>query len=311
MKIYEIEIKTKSAFITPLQGDTLFGAICCQIDAEKRDALLSGYKTNPYIIVSSLFFKDKSGAYIFKKPSCPGYILFPNQTVENRKENDKKKYFKYDGKGIIELDKLNWYGGKDENLKIESSLQHNTINRNTYTTGEGEFAPYSMEGFFYNKDIKTFIFAAIDEECFSIDELKEALKKVGAFGFGKRASIGYGQFDVIDRKETKIFETLSGDFAYSLSPFVLSDSEKAAICEDNLYFTPFIRYGKHGGQLAKSAKPFKKPIIMADEGALLKMQFNNRHYLGSAICDVSEIDPKTVAQGYALFLKVQMPKQEA
>jgi CRISPR-associated protein Csm4 len=94
------------------------------------------------------------------------------------------------------------------------------------------------------------------------------------------------------------------NYLYALSPFV-------PLREDinNLYFQPFTRFGKHGESLAKSKKPFKKPIIMADEGALIntKKTFDKNYpILGSAVCGISDVEPNAVTQGYTLCLPVNL-----
>ena len=84
MKIYEIKLKPTSFFITPLQGDTLFGCLCWQLvhKGENIDELLKDYSTNPFMVVSSGFFYMKEvkdnhteEKYIFPKPLCAWKIL--------------------------------------------------------------------------------------------------------------------------------------------------------------------------------------------------------------------------------------------
>lgn len=68
--------------------------------------------------------------------------------------------------------------------------------------------------------------------------------------------------------------------------------------------------GRHGDRLSVSGKPFKNPVIMADEGALLfphdMAAALARPYLGAAVRGVSKIQENTVHQGYSLYIPVRL-----
>ncbi|MDR0822169.1 MAG: hypothetical protein LBN20_00100 [Endomicrobium sp.] len=321
MKIYEIEIKAKSAFAAPLKGDALFGALCWQIQNMGLDlsVFLKDYDNNPFMIISSGFYK-KDKNYYFDKPLAPNFMLFGESDVNDRKKNDNKKYFSYLGGSLI-ADELNYIEGLDnderrandylplqntESFIVFADAVHAAINRNT--TSQDEFAPYSTEVFFYTDKANIVIFAAIDENRLSKENLKLIFENLGKAGFGKRASIGYGQFEVLDCKESVLWNNnLEGNYLYALSPFVLSETEKENF--NNMFFQPFTRYGKHGDTFAKSQNPFKKPVIMADNASLvnLKTDYNKTYpIIGSAIKGTSKIMPETVVQGYSLCLPIQL-----
>ncbi|MCL2485340.1 MAG: hypothetical protein FWF00_01180 [Endomicrobia bacterium] len=311
MKLYEIVIKPKSAFYTSLQGDTIFGNLCWQIENAGFNLpdLLSDYAEKPFMIVSSAFYKNDKGGYLFNRPLLPSHFLFPDQTAANRKENDDKKNFIYDGSNTLKLNGLNWYN--DFTPVKRTNAQHNTINRQTGTTGEGEFAPFSQEVYFFDESVNLVIFAAIDESRFSKEKLEIIFENLGKTGYGKKASIGYGQFEVLEVKESVILREAaeaiknSGKYnsLYALSPFVPSEDNKR---DYKIYFDPITKYGKHGAGLAKSSNPFKKPVIMANTASVLSFQNASAEkfplYVGAAVKNVSDANPETVVQGYSLVL---------
>ncbi|MDR1696478.1 MAG: hypothetical protein LBR69_07655 [Endomicrobium sp.] len=310
MKIYEILIKPKSAFVSQLKGDMLFGALCCQI--ENLSDLLKDYYTNPFMVVSSAFYK-KDKKYIFPSPACPNHLIFPKQSFEDRRTNDEKKYFSYAEGNCLQINDLQFPDKKDEAKKeiyvCATNIAHNTINRLTQTTGGGEFAPFSTESVFYSDETELVIFAAIDEPRFDKENLEAAFKNLGILGYGKKASSGYGHFEVESIEESPIFkQKFSGcNYLYALSPFIPSEKDELK------YFQPFTRYGKHGGELAVSKKPFKRPVIFADEAALLVIpeicnweSAVSQFIIGKAIKGVSDILPDTVVQGYSLCLPCRL-----
>ena len=77
-----------------------------------------------------------------------------------------------------------------------------------------------------------------------------------------------------------------------------------------MYFSPFTRFGRHGAQMLHTGKPFKNPVVMADEGAVFVPHdgsFPNKPYIGRAVQNISKAQPEAVCQGYSLYLPMQMP----
>jgi CRISPR-associated protein Csm4 len=96
----------------------------------------------------------------------------------------------------------------------------------------------------------------------------------------------------------------SPNACYTLAPCV---PEKDTFVE--MFFTPFTRFGRHGDVFAKSSNPFKNPVIMADESAIFipkSRESFNKPYIGRAVIDISKAEPRTVMQGYSLYLPVNM-----
>jgi CRISPR-associated protein Csm4 len=322
VQIYEIFIKPKSAFATSLKGDTIFGSLCWHIENLGFDLtnFLKDYDKNPFMVISSSFWKSKDKQnYIFKKPDAPDFLLFGDQASEKRKENNRKDFFIH--KIGEELKPL------ASNLKTQEeifsdiresdgksfishkNIMHASINRNTFATDQEGFAPFSMEVEFYSENITPIVFVAIDEKRFDKDKLLRVFENLGKVGFGKKASIGYGHFDILTCDESLLFKNLpieNFEYLYTLSPLVPADNESIKYCQ------PFTRFGKHGDILAIKGNPFKKPIIMADEGALLKIDNYNPSspIAGKSINKISDNDPRTVSQGYSLYLPISLHGME-
>ncbi len=341
MKRYEITIKPLTGFGTPLKGDTLFGHFCWQ--AAYDSGLLEGglerwiscYAEQPFAVFSSAWPKVCNNGkwfYALKRPDLPLLRLFPEsagdkrKSMTERKKNAARKWilvsedlrlsFLADryatdqdlldimGKGSLhgEKKRLRDRGGRA--LKKEFLQPHNTINRMTMTTGEGMFAPYVQSADVYWPDIQLAVFVLTDEKATDIARISEAFKRVGQFGFGKDASTGWGRFEVVGFEEKKINSLDQADACYTLGPSI---PDRGAF--GNVFFTPFTRYGRHGDVMARSVNPFKNPVIMADEGAVLipdNKDVFTRPYLGRPAQNVSKSLPETVVQGYAPYLAFKL-----
>lgn len=343
MKTYEITIKPISGFGTPLKGDTIFGHICWQAAYDSSlfgysiDQLLSDYMTNPFLVISSAFFKiGHKGKIIrvFKRPDMPLSELFDfhgkskKDIIKERKDYKGKKWMKIPGDGRIEsLKKIDYISDNDllkeaiiplpEEVQREARKKgaksfiakftqpHNTINRLTNTTGEDRFAPYASVQNVFLGQIEVIFYAGLREDI-SIEQTHLALQRIGEIGFGKDASTGLGKFDVISAEEIDLFSlgSRNPNACYTLSPSV---PEKNTFLQ--VYFTPFTRFGKHGDVLAKSANPFKNPVIMADEAAVLMPvdmdKILTKPYIGTAVTGISKVEPDAVTQGYSLYIPVK------
>ena len=341
MKIYEISIIPLSGFGTPIKGDTLFGHFCWQL-AYNKDLVeggikktLQNYAKKPFAVFSSAYPKNLADydKYIFKRPNIPSSWIFKSKGNREKqysvnKINKKKKWMIVNNDFQIDFDESKFINDEElykecfvkpdkqkdlENNILKSFSQtHNTINRLTNTTGSGDiFAPYIIDKDFYKSGIKLLLFVCIDTEMTDIEKIKQGLTNIGCFGFGMRASSGSGRFSVCESKEIKIPERDDVNACYTLAPCI---PEKNEFNYENIFFTPFTRFGKHGDTAARN--PFKKPVIMADEAAVFKTNDKNvfkKPYIGKALNDISYTIPETISQGYAPYLplKLENPNEKS
>jgi len=342
LKLYEIIIKPMSGFGTPLKGDTLFGHFCWQ--AAYDPSLLNGglkkwiscYGEKPFVVFSSAWPKiedNKKFFYAFKRPDMPISFLFSTskknkkEAIEELKENKKKKWMRVNESLSLDLNSVEYLTDKDlvekahrqatddtrrmlrgqphQEFCLEFIQQHNTINRITMTTGEGMFAPFTETAFFYYPETELVVFVLLDEEATDIERVCAAIENIGKFGFGKDASTGCGRFDLAKPAKLSLPSADSCNACYALAPTV-PQKDVFSDC----YFTPFVRFGKHGDALATSENPFKNPVLMADEGAVFIPKSNDvfqKPYIGRAVLNTSKIKEHTVVhQGYAPYLPFRL-----
>ena len=328
MKTYCITIEPRSPFGTPLKGDTLFGQFCWQVAYSpdlltmSLDEAIAAYSGNPFVIFSSAFPSVSNGCVALKRPDAPLDLLFDfsgktrEDIIGGRKLLKKLKWMLCDKPAsLADFRKCNYLDDKDlavlagldaEKHSSVEETSHNSINRLTGTTGDG-FAPFTQENTVYATNCRLAVFVGIDESVLSLDALKTGLEHIGTSGFGRDASTGLGKFAVVDCREVDLtsYGSAQPNALYTLSPCVPGETQY----KDAL-FTPFTRFGRHGDRLATSGKPYKNPVIMADEGALFfpadMDSALKSPYLGTAQTGLSKIQETAVAQGYSLYIPVRL-----
>ena len=326
MKFFEITLKPLSKFGTSLKGDTLFGHFCWQVEHDSTlvnngiETQIKMYKEKPFAVFSSAFPKvitnNLKEYYALKVPNMPANMFFKPQKnrldiLKQAKENKKKKWMLVEKNSTIELDKIELITEKQlceiivkndsEEILLTESQQHNTINRLTNTTGEGQFAPYITESSYYIPGIILSIFVTFNEDAINIKQIIKGLERIGSWGFGRDASTGSGRFAVCNFEEMKV--DFNNQAFYTLAPSV----PDASIVRKS-YLTVFTRFGKHGDRLVYSKNPFKNPVIMADEASVFIIQDKklDKPYMGSAVLDVSKVMPEAVVQGYTPCLPIKL-----
>ncbi|MCP4691134.1 MAG: hypothetical protein GY859_24010 [Desulfobacterales bacterium] len=344
MKLYEVTISPRAGFGTPLKGDTLFGHFCWQaaydpslLNGDLGD-LIAAYPEKPFVIFSSAFPRlgNAAGRYYFKRPDLPLRRLTSlggkdrKEKIKAEKAHNKKKWMEITGgPGLIDPLKVNFvtdkdlvksaFSGMDVNARARAqragarefsmvfSHPHNSINRLTQKTGAAPFTPYNQRVTHYYPDAELVIFILVDDSATDIQRVAKALERIGAWGFGRNASTGMGRFTVGKPGPIAFPKNPDANACYALAPSVAG---KEAF--EEIYFKTFVRYGKHGDRLARSGRPFKNPVIMADEGAVYiprEPSFFNKPYLGAAVTGVSKSMPETVVQGYAPYLPMKLEQR--
>ena len=343
MKLYEIIIKPLSGFGTPLKGDTIFGHFCWQAAYDTSvlrgglDKWIACYQERPFVVFSSAWPKLLDNGkffYAFKRPDLPLSFLFPplaeddcKKRFEKHKDNKTMKWMRVEEDLSFTLDSMKYLTDEDlvksskkqiteeterimreqrhQKFYADSIQQHNTINRLTMTTGEGMFAPFTETAFFYYPETELAVFVLLDEEATDIERVCAAMENIGKFGFGRDASTGCGRFELGEHDKLSLPSVGSSNACYALSPIV---PEKGIFSDQ--YFTPFVRFGKHGDILATSENPFKNPVLMADEGAVFIPKSRDvfqKPYIGRAVLNTSKIKEHTVVhQGYAPYLPFRL-----
>ncbi|MCD2452428.1 CRISPR-associated protein Csm7 [Methylicorpusculum oleiharenae] len=188
---------------------------------------------------------------------------------------------------------------------------HNTINRQSNTTGDGGFAPYSIEQEWFVPSLRWTIYVLLDTDRLSAQDFQKCLTDIGDFGFGKDASIGLGKFEIVDFQEKPLPAQPDTNACLTLAPCAPQglnfDRQKS-------FYQLFTRFGRHGDiAVHQEGKPFKNPILLAQTAAVLGAKPNVLGFIGQGIGGNGELSktlPATVHQGYAPFIAINLKAKE-
>lgn len=289
MTLYRISIKLKSPLITALKGDTIWGhfvwGIANHEGDESVEKFLSECKTEcPPLIVSSAFPKAS-----LCRP-VPEVKEHGDLSIEKYSEIKKLKKIKYVNASAYFLDKK----GLEPESKIfeaQSSI-HNSINRFSNTVEEGEL--YSTDEM-WSKDGKN-DFDVYILSSYSAERVTELADWAFENGFGADSSVGKGCIEVSVIAE-KVEPSKKGNKYMALAPFVSDDNVK------NLRADTFIRSGKIGGAFISSMSPYKKTVILFDEGAVFESD-KPIQFVGKLLTNM-HTDNRICQSGFAPVIPVE------
>ena len=331
MLTYRVTLRPLSAFGTPMAGDTLFGQLCWtlrhQLGNERLTSLLQGYTSGqPFAVIS-----DALPAGHVPLPSVPS-ALWQKTPDADRKLLKKKRWLP-----MAELGSLfdRWQSAAQSDTEVaepsikqwadqarrrdargssqtERAQPHNTINRQTGTTGEGQFAPYAMPQIWFHPAMRFDLHVVLDETRLSLVELTAALDYIGAAGFGRDASIGLGKFDRVGDAIANTWPSASaGANSYlTLGPIA---PQGQGYCPVRSYYQVATRFGRHGDAAVQSGNPFKTPVLLARAGSVFwpENMDPSRLFIGQGLGGidnpVSTGMPETVQQGYAPVVAIHRP----
>jgi CRISPR-associated protein Csm4 len=324
MQTYRFTLRPLSAFGTPLAGDTLFGQLCWtlrhQLGNHRLNELLHGYtKGQPFAVVS-----DALPAGHVPLPNVPseGWQKSNAANAPDRKVLKKKKWLPV---ANLATPFVQWQSLAKSDAEvapaaatpIERAQPHNTINRQTGTTGEGQFAPYAMPQIWFHPAMQFDLYVALDEARLNLVELTAALIYMGQVGFGRDASIGLGKFELLGDAASS---GLRGEGAAPTRGTANSYLTLGPCAPQGLGFCPVrssyqvaTRFGRHGDAAVQSGQPFKRPVLLAKAGGVFWPETvdASRLFIGQGLGGMdnplSLAMPETVQQGYAPIIAIARP----
>ncbi len=312
MQSYQLIISLQSAFVTPLKGDTLFGQLCWAIrhryGEQRLNDCLNGYNQNqPFAVLSDAF----PVGYL-PLPKLPSCFYQTNAEALDRKALKKRNWLAIDdvAKPLHEWQQLA-VDAKTVSPETASSLSekhpqpHNSINRQTNTTGDNGFAPYSVEQEWFIPNLKWTLYLLLDTSKLSLAECQQCLKDIGEFGYGKDATIGMGKFRIEQVVEQALPSQTAANACLTLAP---SAPQGLGIDSENSYYQLFTRFGRHGDiAVHQTGKPFKNPILLAQTAAVFSITPPKDGFIGQGIGGQGELSKTlsaTVHQGYAPVIAI-------
>lgn len=268
MQLYRALIRLESPLSTPLQGDTIWGHLCWSIVLrEGEEALLRFFSrysdgTVP-VIYSDVFPHD-----MLPNPELKPVFRETEEKFEDialikaikRRKYLPKSFFGTDTAFSVEKIRkvLEFADTEPDEMVKRVTRKHNTINRISGTTGDDGSFFTSEELWISAKDqiFDLYVLGEMGEK-----ELLEYTKMAFEHGYGADRSTGKGFVSVLSMEpvETK----KEGNRKMALSSFIPSDYEQFK----NPRTRNFTKYGKLGEWYSIGRNPFKKPVVLFQQGS--------------------------------------------
>ncbi len=299
MNLIKVKITPLSSFITFPKGDTIFGHFAYYSFLKGEEIFKNYTEEKPKIIFSDIL----PNGYLYK-PTLPLESFDVKES--EKKEFKKKSWIKIEDLqnkslttvrsqfNICQDNKCCDELSDDEKRKCcvpfyKKELRvRNSLNRVSFTTGADGFDPFSLEEIIFNYQPVIYI---MYNKPFTKEEILKRLNHIGKVGFGKKGSIGKGHFRAEIDGKFKGFDEVKSKYYLTLSPTILN---RQPYIKD-AYYNTFNRFGKYHS----TSTPFKKPLLMADSGAVIELK-ERREYIGRGIDN--GINNQSLVQGYSILV---------
>ncbi len=298
MKLYKVILKLTSPYATDWQADTIWGHLCWALRFAYGEPALTDFiaeyeKEGPPLLVSNGFPGD-----FLPRPILPDKPVTERTAFSKAKTQKNIKW--------LTLDEFTrTQNGEEPDLSEKDSgtlsvTLKNQINRLTSTTGgnEGKNTGYLFSFNQYYGEIVSIYLKIADDFVKTTEELFQNLSKSG---YGKRKTVGYGQFGIQSFEEFRGFKSPPKANGFvSLSNFV------PAVDDPTLgYWEILVKYGKLGEDYAITGNPHKKPLLMFRAGSCF-YDTPCKEYYGRLVRGLSPQYPKVVQYGYALPVPLKL-----
>ncbi|MDR1399214.1 MAG: CRISPR-associated protein Csm4 [Treponema sp.] len=255
MTLYRITLEIHSSLVTLLKGDTLWGHIAWGIANREGDEAVAAFleqekSGQPPLIVSSAFPKD-----MICKPLPEPKLREGTLTREKYADIKKNKKIQYEA--------ASQYFSNTPDMSYKYSaffktrqFMHNVINRATNTVLDQGL--YAVEE--YWAEISEWDVYALS--LFDAARVTQLFEMALENGYGADTSTGKGRISVKQGAEPVVAKNKGSATYMALGPFVRHQNI------ENLRADIFVRTGRIGGMFASVLSPYKKTVLLYDEGAV-------------------------------------------
>jgi len=320
MDYYRISLIPKTAFGTPLQGDTLFGHLCWALryneGVEALESFLGDQENSPRILLSDGFIDDQLPRPVLMPLPRPAEV-----TKEEAREFKRRKKIRFLSRSLLEEIRDTLSPERlDEQLEREANEQEKNempfyrersrmrirIDRFIDSVPEGGLFQESETT--YSPDVQLTVYAGLNG--FDLQAFEDLMHAVSLTGYGRDAGVGLGAFDIARIEKVDPLVRDGDTHLMTLSACVPSRSDPT----DALYDI-MTKYGKLGGLYARKGWEdapiaLKKPLIMLRAGAMFARR-DPTPYVGHMVRGTYPPNPKILHYGYGLCWGFRMAGKEA
>lgn len=252
MALYCQTVKILSSFVTPMKGDTIWGHVVWGIAHHEGDEAVKRYLA-------------KADDFIVSSAFPHGYLPRPVLHEMDKTPKDKAEYAlqkKRKSERFVPasefIDDADSPSAGSISGEAIVSVSHNSISRDDGAAIDGLL--FSTKEIWRERDVSDSMDIYV-ETSFSPERIVQLISWAVENGFGADASTGKGQMR-IEGSPRLVAPKRKGTHRYmALGPFVADGGEA------DLLGRVFVRAGKLGGDFAASCSPYKKTVLLFDEGS--------------------------------------------
>ena len=292
MALFRIQIKLKSPLVTSLKGDTIWGHVAWGIANHEGDDAVAKFitdcKDNHAFVISSAFPK---GMVCKAVPDVLERIenLSPEDYAKIKQEKKKK----YESASTY-FDIKEVHQNADEKSPFKANtVTHNSISRITNSVVDGGL--YSIDEFWTDSEHSDFDIYVLSS--YNADRVNELCTWAFENGYGADSSTGKGQIEVVGCA-TQVKPKLQGSKYMVLAPFVVPDMNEIQKLRADI----FVRSGKIGGGFVSSLSPYKKTVVLYEEGAVFESN-EPIEFIGELLTNV-HADSRIVQSAFAPVIPI-------
>src|SRR4030042_4997790 len=294
MKTYKINLKIHGSIMTPFHADTLFGHLCWVVAYREGEKGLQAFlepfqKREPPFLIS-----DGFPLGLLPKPLSAEFYIKGPEEKKNLKRIDL----------VAPEDFQSFRDGKEcrpdplPNPYSTCLLPHNRIDRLTQATSK-EGGIFSLRQTFVS-GINIYLKAVEEQWKNRVLGLFDDLSRAG---YGKKKSIGSGQFSITEIVEFDFRKIDKADGFVSLSHFCPAKDDPT-----EGWYKTFVKYGKLGEEFTFCGNPFKQPLVTIKAGSVFRTGGTPKEYYGRMIQEgIAPAKPEVVQYAYAFAVPIVYP----
>jgi CRISPR-associated protein Csm4 len=306
LRLYRWTIRQLSGSLTPWHSDTLFGH-CCWLIAESEGAdALSGMLAACAQGRPPFLFSDGFPAGFLPMP-CGGQFVRRNEAADKARQLEGMKQAKRFKKarfvttaafGDIACGRAISAADIAEPEVFVWSQLHNTISRETGATLEGGLFA-EIESYAPRMDI----YVLADDGWES--RLGHLLERLEQKGFGAKITRGKGRFTTESFGPCDDIPAPAVPSGFMTLSRCLPSADMPVAAQYRLY----VKYGRLGGWRSAD-RPFKRPVVMLEPGAVFWTDRPIRRWYGRLATDIHPDYPDAVQCGMAIALPCRIAPPE-
>lgn len=306
MKTYRVTLRPEGPFGSALQSDTLWGQVCWAYRERHGEARLNDLlgENGCFAAFSSAFpagYLPRPRLGMGRPDPKQAYHEFKRAKKETRLPAERLTALRRDltpatlNRAVVSLlDADETDRSFPARRVVTRARLRNGIDRVTGRVRNGIL--FDSKEIFYGPDVRLDLYVVLPAPGrFGREELLACLDNIGRFGYGRNAGVGLGHFRVEEdgiEEEPEILRRPEG-----ATRFVSLSHGFPAEGETLLAGATDTKFGRHGGTLATSGRPYKAPVIRYLPGSIFTAR-DDKPFGGRAHEDVSRHEGRHLDGGW-------------